>query len=89
MALHDGEIRSLIEQVVTEVLDRTTADRPQLNGRLGFTESEAAALIGVRPHVLRDCRRRGEIAGKLVGKRIIYTRDALEGFLSDRERMRE
>ena len=38
-------------------------------GRLAFTEPEAAALLGVKPHVLRDCRRRGELQGAKVGSR--------------------
>ena len=42
--------------------------------RLGFTEPEAAAAIGVRSHVLRDARLRGNIPARRVGKRYIYSR---------------
>ena len=34
-----------------------------LGDRLGYPEAEAAALLGIERHVLRDCRLRGEIRG--------------------------
>jgi hypothetical protein len=53
---------------------------------LAFTEPEAAVPLGVRPHVLRDCRRRGELQGAKVGSKIVYTRADLLDFL---ERQKE
>ena len=79
----DDELRPLIEQVVTETMNRLEADRARLSSRLAFTEAEAAALIGVERHVLRDARRRGEIEASKVGKRIVYTPDKLTRFLHD------
>jgi hypothetical protein len=33
--------------------------------------------LGVKPHVLRDCRLRGEIAARRVGSRFVYERASL------------
>lgn len=77
----DAELRPLIEQVVTETMNRLEADRARLSSRLAYAEPEAAALIGVQRHVLRDARLRQEIEGSKVGKRIVYTRDELLRFL--------
>ena len=79
--LDPDDLRPLVTTVVTEVLSQTEADRAKLNGRLGYTEPEAAALLGVAPHVLRDVRLRGEIKARLVGRRYVYSRDALLKFL--------
>jgi len=76
------ELRPLIEKVVAETLAKIEFDRMKLGDRIAFTEPEAAALLGVRPHVLRDARLRGEIAASKAGKRLLYTRDALLRFLS-------
>ena len=80
------ELRPLVHLAVAETLDRMEEERAKLNGRLAFTEPEAAVLLGVRPHVLRDCRRRGELQGAKVGSRIVYTRADLLEFL---ERQKE
>jgi len=82
---HDA-LRPLVHLAVAEALDRMEAERAKLNGRLAFTEPEAAVLLGVKPHVLRDCRRRGELQGAKVGSRIVYTRADLLEFL---ERQKE
>lgn len=76
----DDELRPLIEQVVTETLNRFEAERAKLRGRLDYTEAEAAALMGVERHVLRDARLRGEIEGSRVGKQTVYTPDEINRF---------
>ncbi len=82
----DREIlRPVVEMAVTEAMERLEAQQQKLGGRLAFTEPEAAVLLGVKPHVLRDCRRRGELCGAKVGSRIVYTRDDLISFL-DRQK---
>jgi hypothetical protein len=79
------DFKPLIRSVVATVLDELRAHEDGLSGQLGFTEPEAAAIIGVARHVLRDCRLRGEIVAKRVGKRIIYARSELLRFLNERE----
>jgi hypothetical protein len=80
------ELRPLVQLAVAEALDRLEEQRAKLQGRLAFTEPEAAVLLGVKPHVLRDCRRRGELQGAKVGSRIVYTQADLLEFL---ERQKE
>ena len=79
-------LRPVIRLAVAEALDRMEEERAKLHGRLAFTEPEAAVLLGVKPHVLRDCRRRGELQGSKVGSKIVYMRADLLEFL---ERQKE
>ncbi len=79
----NNELRPLIENVVETTLARVEASRP--DSRLAYTESEAASLLGIPRHVLRDARLRGEIRASLVGKRLLYTTESLRQFLAERE----
>ncbi len=86
MKLDASDIRELepvIRAVVLAVLDEVQTTDAKFAGRLAFTEPEAAAQFGIARHCLRDARLRGEIRGKLVGKRILYSRDQLLRFLGD------
>jgi hypothetical protein len=50
-----------------------------------FIEEEAARLLGLELHVLRDERRRGRIAtSQIVGRRIRYTQADLLNYLAAR-----
>jgi hypothetical protein len=87
MKIEPGDVHALepvIRTIVRAVLDDVQTEREQFNGRLGYTEAEAATLIGVAKHVLRDCRLRGEIHGKPVGRKVVYSRDELARFLERR-----
>jgi hypothetical protein len=66
--------------LVAEVVRTVLAELKRANGssRLAYTEAEAAALLGVPRHSLRDCRLRGEIHATKVGKRLIYARSELQ-----------
>lgn len=81
----ESDFRPLVADVVREVLDQTKNNDQRLNGRLAYHEAEAAELIGVARHTLRDCRLRGEITGSRIGKRIVYARDELLRFIRRRE----
>ena len=85
--LNDGDLEPLVTKVVAKVLAQREADGEKLGGRLAFTEPEAAAMVGVRPHVLRDCQLRGEIVGSKIGKRVMYSREQLLA-LMERNRTR-
>jgi len=74
------DLRPLVAAVVLELSEKLIPD-----DRLGVEEKEAARLIGVQWNVLRDCRRRGEIAAAKVGKRRIYLRRDLVAFLEERK----
>lgn len=79
------DLQPLVEQVVTEVLQQREAAETKLGDRLAYPEPEAAALLGIQPHVLRDARRRGEVEAKLCGKRYLYPRAELLRYLGDRD----
>ena len=73
--------RAIIDDVVSQTVAQTLAqveqDRARLDGRLAFTEAEAASKLGIPRHSLRDARLRGEIVASRIGKRILYQRDEL------------
>jgi hypothetical protein len=75
------DLRPLVEQVVIEAIERLEVARAQVGDRLAYDEHEAAALIGVRRHVLRDARLRGELVASRIGRRVIYRRDDIVQFL--------
>jgi hypothetical protein len=79
-----ADLQPIIAAAVRSTLEQIQADEAKLDGqRLGYPEGEAAALLGVRSHVLRDARLRGEINGKLIGKRIVYARSELLRFIGE------
>jgi hypothetical protein len=73
----DNDLEPVVTQVLAKVLAQREADSEKFGGRLAFTEPEAAALLGMKPYVLRDARLRGEVIGSRIGKRIFYSRDQL------------
>ena len=79
--LDPADLRPVLESVVREILG--LLDWPP--GRLALTEPEAAQSIGVPRHVLRDARLSGELRGRRVGRRVVYTRLDLVAYL-DRQR---
>ena len=79
------DLRPLVQLVVAEAMAKVEAERAKLDGRLAYTEPEAAALLGIPRHSLRDCRLRGEVTASRIGKRIVYSREALSEFLTARE----
>jgi len=78
----DADLEPLITKIVATVLAQREDDGERFGGRLAFTESEAAAMLGMKSYVLRDCRLRGEIVGTRIGKRIFYSRDQLMKLLA-------
>src|SRR5262249_50158922 len=85
LELDPAALKPLIEQVVTEALARLETERARLNGKLAYSEPEAAALLDLEPHQLRDERLRGRIqASVIVGRRIRYLREDLLAYLLNR-----
>jgi hypothetical protein len=81
-----GELRPLITETVLAVLDQIQRGEASLpSDRIGFLEPEAAALLGVRPHVLRDGRQRGLIQARRLGKSYVYSRQSLVEFVNSTE----
>lgn len=83
LTLSPDELRPIISAAVAETLAQLRGDDERLSDRLAFSEDEAARLIGVESHVLRDSRLRGEIAAsRIAGRRIRYSRADLLAYLS-------
>jgi hypothetical protein len=83
-------LRPIIEAVATEMLARLDGIRSTLSAdRLAYSEPEAARLLGLEPHQLRDERLRGRIAAShIVGRRVRYLREDLIEYLLARKEKR-
>jgi hypothetical protein len=85
LALDPDALRPLIAAVVSETLAQLERARSGDAARMAFSEPEAARLLGLQPHQLRDERLRGRIAAsQVVGRRIRYLRSDLEDYLMAR-----
>lgn len=83
--LSPDDIRPLIEAVVTDVLIRLNAARLADDGRMAYSEPEAAAMLGMNPHQLRYERLCGRLSGSVVaGKRVRYLKSDLLNYLMRR-----
>ena len=79
-------LEPIIAATVAATLAALQSDESRIGDRLAYTEPEAARLLSLKPHQLRDERLRGRIgASGVVGKGIRYTREDLLGYLA-RER---
>src|SRR5262245_30718639 len=77
-------LRPLIAAVVAETIEQLGGLTPPDNA-LCYSEEQAARLLELEPHVLRDERRRGRIsASSIVGRPIRYHRKDLEDYLKGR-----
>ncbi len=80
-------LRPLVESIVREVVVQLERDREVTASRIAYSEEEAARLLGLRVHVLRDERLRGRIAASaIVGNRTRYLRADLLGYMASRRK---
>jgi hypothetical protein len=88
LALHlDAEaLRPFVQVVVAETVQQLERDRQKtVGGKLAYTEAEAAALLSLEQHQLRDERRRGRIKASVgPGRLILYTLPDLQEYLASR-----
>ena len=82
MKLEPADLQA-ITAALTEHLQQLT--KLGSTERLGYSEAEAAALLGIARHVLRDARLRGEITARKVGKQYLYSRQALVCWLNSQD----
>jgi len=76
-------LEPLVEQVVRQVLVTVEQDRAALTRKLAYSEPEAAALLSMQGHQLRDERLRGRIKASVgPGRRILYTQADLLEYLA-------
>jgi hypothetical protein len=85
LQLEPDALRPLVEELVSELLARREEASALLDGKLAYSEPEAARLLSLRPHQLRDERYRGNIqASQVAGRRIRYSREDLLNYLTRR-----
>ena len=78
-----AELRPLVKSVVTEVLAELEQIKQFHEGRLAYWEAEAAAMLGLKQHQLRDLRLEGKISfTRIVRGRIRYTLQDLMAYLN-------
>lgn len=76
--LDRDDLRAIVAEVVREVLAQTGAASP---AEALMTEPEAAQLLKVQPHTLRDARRRGVLQFHKAGRFVRYSRAHLDAWL--------
>jgi hypothetical protein len=87
LSLPPETLRPIITEIVREVLAQLDQARAALPDRLAYSEAEAARLLGLHSHQLRDERLRGRItASRIVGRQMRYQREDLVAYLM-RERV--
>ena len=83
LQLEPSVLEPLIRQIVAEVVAQLETDRAKLGEKLAYSEAEAARLLGLREHQLRDARLAGKVGcSQVTGRRIRYTRSDLLEYLS-------
>ena len=89
VTLSPDELRPLVRPIVKEVVRELDDRRRAAQGKLAFTEAEAAEMLSLNSWQLRDLRLEGKITyTRVVGRRIRYTLKDLEDYL-DRGRQVE
>jgi hypothetical protein len=82
LQLEPDALEPVITRAVEMALAKLDAVQAALNGKLAYSESEAADLLSLEVHQLRDERLRGRIqAYQIVGRRIRYRREDLVAYL--------
>jgi hypothetical protein len=79
-------LEPLIRRIVEETLAALETERAQIgDGRVAYSEAEAAALLGLQPFQLRDERLKGRVEAS-VGpqRRVMDTRRQLLNYLAAR-----
>lgn len=75
----------IVEKIVAATLAKLDTTQQRMDDRLAFSEAEAARMLSLNPHQLRDERIRGRIrASQIVGRKIRYQREDLLKYLADR-----
>lgn len=75
-------LRPVIDAAVEATLAKINETGQRVGDQLAYSEANAAALLGIGRHQLRDARYRQEIAAVKVGKSWLYTRESLLRFLA-------
>jgi hypothetical protein len=85
LVLDTEALGPLVRQIVAEVLGQMGQAKATIPEKLAFPEAEAARLLSLRPHQLRDERLRGRIrASAGPGRKVLYVRQGLVDYLVSR-----
>jgi len=84
LQLDSEALEPLVRRVAEEVVRQTQAESAQF-GKLAYGEAEAAALLSLAPHQLRDERLKGRIEASVgPGRKVLYSRQQLLDYLARR-----
>ena len=75
-------LRPLIKLIVAEALAELSASALGAGDQIAISEADAAKLLGLNRHQLRDARRRKEITCSRIGRRVVYDRGELRAYLA-------
>ncbi len=85
LAIDPAGLEPLIRAVVSATLAAIDHDRAAVPDKLAFSEAEAARLLSLNAHQLRDERRLGRIKASVgPGRKILYSRQDLLNYLAAR-----
>jgi hypothetical protein len=83
LAIDPAGLEPLIRAVVSATIAALDADRSAIPDKLAFSEAEAARLLSLHPHQLRDERLAKRIKASLgPGRKVLYSRDDLLAYLA-------
>lgn len=73
----------LLTEIARATIAEVQAQEAKLGKKLAYSEPEAAAMLDLEPHQLRDARRRGVIAASVItGRRVRYLRQDLLDYMA-------
>lgn len=81
ISIDPSGFKPLIDAAVQAAIDQQMREDAIFRGRLAFSETEVAMLVGVKAHTIRDERLRGRIKGIKVGKSYRYSTDEIKRYL--------
>ena len=81
LTFSDADLREIVVPIVAEVVASVQSHPLDSNEQLAYLEPDAAKILGIASHQLRDARLRGEIVSTKVGGRIGYERSELIAYL--------
>ena len=85
LQIDEESLRPLVQQIVSATVVQLEDARAKVGDRLAYSEAEAAALLSLHPHQLRDERYRRRIKASVgPGRKILYSRDNLVSYLINR-----
>lgn len=83
ITIDDAGLSELIRRVVLATIAELEQRRGPGGDRIAYTEEEAARMLGMKRHALRDERLRGRVTASMVaGRRPRYTLADLVDYLS-------